>query len=98
MTELCYLDGIKSKTRFTRQDILQSFRDGGFGLSDTSFCKKLESMIKEGEIVRVGRNVYCFPKGDKVVYKHEYSELAKEVAMLIRERYPLLEFSILELI
>ena len=98
MTEPCYFDGIKNKTSFTRQDLLQSFRDGGFGLSYASFCKKLEVMIREGEIVRAGRNVYCFPKGDKVAYKHEYSDLANEVAMLVKEQYPLLKFSILELI
>lgn len=98
MTELCYLDGIRGKTSFTRQDLLQSFRFGGFGLSEASFCKKLESMIKEGEIVRVGRNKYCFPAADKVIYKHEYSELANEIAALVKEWYPVLEFSILELI
>lgn len=98
MTELRYFDGIKNKMSFTRQDLLQSFRNGGFRLSDASFCKKIESMVKDGEIIRVGRNVYCFPKRDKGVYKHEYSVLAIEVADLVREQYPLLEFSILELI
>lgn len=33
-----------------------------------------------------------------MAYKHEYSELSVEVAGLVKENYPLLDFSLLELI
>ena len=98
MTETHYFDGVKGKTSFSRQELLQSFRNGGFGLSDASFCKKLESMVKDEEIIRAGRNIYCFPKGNKAVYRHEYSALANAVAAFIKGQYPLLAFSILDLI
>ena len=51
MTEAYYFDGIKNKDSFTRQELLQSFRDGGYTLGNASFCKKIESLIKEGNLV-----------------------------------------------
>lgn len=98
MKDVYYFDGIKDKESFTRKELLQSFRDGGFELSDAAFYKKIESMIKEGKIVRVSRNTYSFPEENKGKYKHEYSELAIKVAGLVQENYPLLEFSIFEMI
>ena len=55
-------------------------------------------MVKEGELVRAGNGVYCFPEKNSRPYEHEYSELAMEVASLIQEQFPLLDFSIMELI
>lgn len=98
MTEPRYFEGIKDKNSFSRQEVLQSFRKGGFELSDASFYKKFSTMIKEGEIVRAGKGVYCFREKDIRPYEHEYSDLATEVATLIQEQYPLLDFSIMELI
>lgn len=98
MTETRFFEGIKNKKCFSRQEVLQSFRKGGFELSDASFYKKFTMMIKEGEFVRAGNGVYCFPEKDVRPYEHEYSDLAVEVAALIQEQYPLLDFSIMELI
>lgn len=98
MTGARYFDCIKNKKSFSRQEVLQSFRKAGFELSDASFYKKFAAMVKEGEFVRVGHGVYCFPEGNTRLYEHEYSELTKEVASLIQRQYPLLDFSIMELI
>ena len=98
MADVLYFDGIKNKESFTRQELFQSFRDGGFTLGNASFCKKIEAMVKDGDLIRAGRNMYCFPQGQKNAYEHEYSELAIEIAKLLKEDYPLLDFSILEVI
>ena len=45
MDEIYYFDGIKNKESFTRQELLESFRQGGFELGNATFCKKIESMI-----------------------------------------------------
>ena len=60
------------------------------------FSKKLSLMIKSGELVHIGRDLYCLPKDDKYVYSHEYSDLANEVAQIMKEQYPLLDFCIFE--
>lgn len=98
MTKPDYLKEVKNKPSFSRQELLQSFRNGGFELSEASFCKKITSMVRSGEILRVGKNVYSFPKEDVNPYAHEYSELAIEVAAILQEQFPLLDFSVLELI
>lgn len=98
MTEPNYFQGVKQQADFSRHDLLLSFRSGGFGLSEASFYKKFAEIVKEGEIIRVGRDRYCFSNGDKNRYEHEYSALANGVANLIKEQYPRLRFSVLELI
>lgn len=96
MNNLNCLGGLKDKSSFTRQDLLQSFHDGGYLISDVSFNKKIMSMLKKGEIVRCGRNLYCLPQNEKRVYIHEYSELANELVKIMKEHYPLLDFCICE--
>lgn len=98
MTDQCYLEGLKNRKTFSRQDVLQSFRKGGYELSDASFYKKFSEMVKNGEFARVGNGVYCIPGENMKLYEHEYSEFAVEVASFLQEQYPLLDFSIMELI
>lgn len=97
MTAASYFEGLKNKKSFSRQEVLQSFRKGGYELSDASFYRKFTAMVKDGELVRAGNGIYCFPEGTAGPYDHEYSELASEVASLIQNQYPLLDFSVLEL-
>lgn len=96
INNLCYLNGVKDKSSFTRQEILDSFRNNGFTLGNASFSKKHSLMIKSGELVHIGRDLYCLPKDDKYVYSHEYSDLANEVAQIMKQQYPLLDFCIFE--
>ena len=98
MIEEVYFRGVNNVTEFTRNELLNSFRQGGYRLSESSFYKKVEDMVNAGEIVRVGRNRYCLPDGKQQVYRHDYSELAKEVASHIEEQYPYLDFTIFEFI
>ena len=55
-------------------------------------------MVRDGDLARVGNGLYCFPGNNARPYDHEYSGLAVEVASLIQEQYPLVDFSIMELI
>lgn len=97
MTELKYFDALKDRKSFTTQEILDSFRKGGFTLSDASFYKQLSKMVKEEKLIRVGSGIYCFRDKDIKQYEHEYSDLAVEVADLIRDQFPLVNFSVMEL-
>lgn len=98
LTNPSFLKEVRNEKSFNKQALLQSFRDGGYELSEASFSKKLASMIKAGELARVGNGMYCFPEKSVKLYGHEYSEFAVEVASLVQEQYPLLDFSIMELI
>lgn len=55
-------------------------------------------MVKEGEFVRAENGIYCFRENDVKPYEHEYSDLAADVAALVQKQYPLLDFTIMELI
>ncbi len=93
-----YFEGVKVQNCFTRQQVLQSFRNAGYQLSDSSFYKKFASMVKAGDLARVGNGLYCFPDNKARPYDHEYSDRAAEAASLIQEQYPLVDFSVMELI
>lgn len=98
MLEKRYYDGLLDVTRFTRKELLESFRMAGYMLSETSFYKKVEELVKNGQIVRVGRNVYSLPDNKRLAYEYKYSELSEEVAREIAQQYPYVNFSIFEFV
>ncbi len=98
MTEEGYFRGVNNVTEFTRNELFDSFRQGGYQLSEASFYKKVEDMVNSGEIVRVGRNRYCLPNDKRQLYRHDYSKLAEEVASYVEEQYPYLDFTIFEFV
>ncbi len=98
MIETSYVKDLQSKETFSKIEALKSFRNGGFSLSDASFEKKFASLQENGEIVRVARGVYSLPKKAVRPYKFEYSDFAKELASYLIDQYPLIDFSIAELI
>lgn len=98
MSEKRYYDGLSDVTRFTRKELLESFRMAGYTLSEASFYKKVEELVKNGQIIRVGRNVYSLPDDKRFAYEYKYSELADEVAQEIVQQYPSVNFSIFEFI
>lgn len=98
MLEKRYYDGLMDVTRFTRKELLESFRMAGYMLSEASFYKKVEELVKNGQIIRVGRNVYSLPDDKRLVYEYKYSELAEEVAQEIVQQYPYVNFSIFEFV
>ena len=67
-------------------------------LSEASFYKKVEELVKNGQIIRVGRNVYSLPDDKRLTYEYKYSELAEAVAQEIAQQYPYVNFSIFEFV
>ncbi len=98
MTGTMNLDCLNDKKYFNRKELLQLFRKAGFTLSDATFNKKLASMVQDGELIRIGQGIYSLPDGQRYKYEHEYSDLANEIAEVLTEQYPLVDFSIFELI
>lgn len=98
MLEKSYYEGLLDVTRFTRKELLESFRMAGYMLSEASFYKKVEELVKSGQIIRVGRNVYSLPDDKRLIYEYKYSELAEEVAQEMAQQYPYVNFSIFEFV
>lgn len=98
MIEPQYLTGLNGKELFSRKEILESFRLGGYSLSDAAFYKRIEELVRQGEFVRVGKDVYHIPRSKVTAYEHTYSELAEEIANKMSVQYPYLSYSIFELV
>lgn len=98
MIEKRYFEGVSGVTQFTRKELLESFRMAGYMLSEASFYKRIEELVKDGQIIRVGRNVYSLPDDKRLLYEYKYSELAEEVAQEISQEYPYVNFSIFEFV
>lgn len=98
MREKRYYEGLLDATCFTRKELLESFRMAGYMLSEASFYKKVEELVKDGQIIRIGRNVYSLPDDKRLSYEYKYSELAEEVAQEIAQQYPYVNFSIFEFV
>lgn len=58
MADSKYLNGLKGKEKFSRKEMLESFRREGYSLSDASFYKTLEGLVHNGNIIRESRDVY----------------------------------------
>ena len=98
--DLQIIEKLRSKSSFTRKELLNTLQDSGLSLSDASFRYKLQKLINSGHIVSVGHDAYYVVKEDDNTrqYWHEYSEQAKSIAVTISEKYPNLKFSVFELV
>lgn len=83
---------------FSFWDFFSAGRENGCELGEAAMRKRLQSMLKAGEVVRVGRNAYCVPQKGVRPYHHSYSEEALQVAQAVRKAYPVVEFTIFELV
>lgn len=91
-----YLDTLQNRSSFTRNELIAAMRECGLSLSESSFKIKLQELISSALIIRVGRNAYCVTQGNVRQYRHNYSELAENVAERILSEYPDLKYSIFE--
>lgn len=89
---------LENKTTFSRAELMETIQESGKSISEASFKLELQKMLKEGVIVRVGRNRYCVAKDGIGVYSYEYSDDAKIVANILKEKFPYLNFTIMDFV
>ena len=93
-----YLKILENKTTFSRRDLMEVMQENGRAVSEASFKFKLQRLLKEGMIIRVGRNRYCVAKDGVKVYSYDYSEDANNVAGILKEKFPYLNFTIMDFV
>lgn len=93
-----YLKFLENKTTFSRADLMETIQEKGKKISEASFKLELQKMLKEGAIVRVGRNKYCVAKDGVGIYAYEYSDDAKAVAEILKKKFPYLDFTIMDFV
>ncbi|MBQ9886980.1 MAG: hypothetical protein IJM37_09015 [Lachnospiraceae bacterium] len=92
-----YLQKLKDDTSFSRSDLLEAMNSCGIEISDASFKVELQQLLNSGAIARVGRNAYCVAEQGANLYHYDYSQKAEELADVIMENHPYLNFTIMEL-
>lgn len=93
-----YLKILENKTTFSRAELMETMQENGKTISVASFKLELQKLLKEGSIVRVGRNKYCVAKDGVRIYAYEYSDDAKAVAELLKKKFPYLDFTIMDFV
>ncbi|MBO4987683.1 MAG: hypothetical protein J6C63_02405 [Lachnospiraceae bacterium] len=89
---------LENKATFSRAELMETIQESGKSISEASFKLELQKMLKEGAIIRVGRNRYCVAKEGIGVYSYEYSDDAKTVANILKEKFPYLNFTIMDFV
>lgn len=97
MTDISYLEQLSSKSSFNRTELHKAMESYGKNISEASFKKKLQELLKQQEIVRVGRNAYRIARDHVAHYQFNYSDLVVELSHIIKDNFPYLDYSIFEL-
>ncbi len=93
-----YLKILENEKSFSRSELMETMKNDGKNISEASFKVELQKLLKEGSIIRVGRNAYCVAKDGVGVYSYEYSDDAKNIAKILKEKFPLLNFTIMDFV
>lgn len=90
---------IPDKTILDRQCLIEIAMKVSPDFRETLFRNLLEKLLKEGIVVRVGRNQYKKNDGrtNKEIYINQYSEEAKPLVEMMEQKYPLLDYRVWEL-
>ena len=92
------LEMLSAMSSFCVRDFLRVCQSNGYLSGEAVMRKRLQRLLKAGEIVRVGRNAYCIPQNGVGYYWHTYSDEATRVAQIMADQFPMAEFSIFELV
>lgn len=90
--------GLAPKKSFSFDDFYAASQNSGCPLGEAAMRKKLQTLLKSGEVVRIGRNAYCVPARPIQYYQYNYTALARNVAAVVMKAYPAVKFSIFEIV
>ena len=96
MTEINILQRLADRECFKMRDFFEVYYSDGGTLGEAALRKRVQELLNNGYISRIGRGIYCVSKNETEQYKYDYSELSCEVANIIKENHPYLNFTIFE--
>lgn len=82
---------------FCFEEFYRICQNNGCSLGEAGMRKRLQRLLKDEVIARVGWNVYCIPQNGIGQYFHAYSDEAAHIAQIITDSFPSVEFAIFEL-
>lgn len=93
-----YLKSLENYSSFTRKELSFAISEYGLNISDSMLKVVIKKLLESHEIARVGRNAYCVINNSIKEYCYHYSELSCEVAEIVSNNFPYLDFTIFELV
>ena len=93
-----YLELLKNKESFSRAELMNAMQTKENPISEASFKAKLQKMLKNEEIIRVGRNAYCVAKDGVSIYSYDYCDESKEIVNTIQNKFPYLNYTIMDFV
>ena len=91
-----YINTLRGNKCFSRNELFEAIIKTGQSISEASFKLQLQRLLKQRQILRVGRNAYVVNIGKRQEYDYDYSDLANNVAEKIKEKHSFLFFTIFE--
>ena len=88
VTDMSYLQLLCNKSSFNRTELQEAMKACGYELGDASFKKRLQELLTQKHIVRVGRNAYRVADQNDAYYHFDYSMQVKELSEHVRDSFP----------
>ncbi len=86
---------LTTKQSFTRKEFSQIMKQE-YGLNEQQSKYALQKLVSDGRVIHMGWNQYT--AGEKrILYSHDYSDDAKDIATKIEEHYDNIHFQVFEL-
>jgi len=85
------------KEKIMRSELYREMQKSTPGLSYNAFTLRIHRLVKEGKLVKIGRDVYSPCENVRKIYNHEYSATAEKAAALLISQFPGTDFRIFEL-
>ncbi|MCF0114538.1 MAG: hypothetical protein HUJ56_04235 [Erysipelotrichaceae bacterium] len=93
-----YLDLLKDKKYFNRVELHEAMNlVKGSEIKEAAFKARLQRLLVNGKIMRVGRNAYKVLEDDLRQYTPTYSSLAEEISIIVDYSFPNADYRIEEL-
>ena len=80
MGETDYLKKFYDSIYFNREELFTEMKNHSQGITEAYFKAKLQSLLDDGEVARVGRNAYCVCKENDKTYSYDYSQEAYDIS------------------
>lgn len=76
------------KEKIVRSELYREMQKSTPGLSYNAFTLRIHRLVKEGKLVKIGRDVYSPCENVRKIYNHEYSATAEKAAALLISQFP----------
>ena len=92
------LQTLADRNSFRLSDFTEACHNNGCVLGDSAIRKRMQDLLKAGEIVRVGHGSYAVTRNEHAHYSYLYSEFSEKIVDQIKDAHPYLNFTVFELV